>query len=98
MAITAILEVEIKPDNTDAAKVVLARVVAETRLFDGCLGVEAFESPDSPNRWILFERWESAEHDAAYRSFRAGPGAITDLGEHLAAAPKLTMYTTAVDI
>jgi quinol monooxygenase YgiN len=49
-------------------------------------------APD-PARWLLIEKWESEEHDAAYRTFRAGPGAITDLGPLLAGAPVLTKYT-----
>lgn len=98
MTITAVLELEIKFDSIEAATQVLSRVVAETRLFDGCLSVEAYESPDSPDHWILFERWESVEHDAAYRRFRAGPGAVSDLGQYLASAPKLTMHTDIVEI
>lgn len=38
------------------------------------------------------EKWESEQHDAAYREFRAGPGAITELGPLLAGAPKLTYF------
>ncbi|NLE79554.1 MAG: antibiotic biosynthesis monooxygenase, partial [Rhodococcus sp.] len=37
-------------------------------------------------------KWQSQEHDTAYRKFRAGEGAITDLGPLLAGAPKLTHF------
>ncbi|OAK56235.1 putative quinol monooxygenase [Rhodococcoides kyotonense] len=98
MTVTAVLELDIRPENAVAAQTILRRVLAETRAFEGCLGIDVFEDPDTANRWVCFERWASAEHDAAYRAFRAGPGAITDLGEHLSAAPKLAIYNHEVDV
>ncbi|MGB3172181.1 MAG: antibiotic biosynthesis monooxygenase, partial [Rhodococcus sp. (in: high G+C Gram-positive bacteria)] len=74
-------------------KVVLARVLTETRAFDGCQGVDVLVDADNEAHWIAYERWDSAEADAKYREFRAGEGKITDLGPLLAGAPALTKYT-----
>lgn len=98
MSTFAVLELEFKPDELDAARTVLRRVLSETRGFDGCLGVEGFQDPENGARWVLFERWASAEHDAAYRTFRAGPGAVTDLAALLAAAPLLKVFTEPVSV
>lgn len=98
MSTIAVLDLEFKPDQLDAARTVMRRVLVETRNFDGCLGVEAFQDPENSARWVLFERWASPEHDAAYRTFRAGPGAITDLATLLAAAPSLKMFTEPIPI
>jgi hypothetical protein len=43
---------------------------------------------------VLSETWESAEHDRAYREWRAGAGA-SNLGSVLAAAPRLNVFTLA---
>jgi hypothetical protein len=43
---------------------------------------------------VLHERWESADHDRAYRQWRAGAGA-SNLGSVLAAPPKLNVFTLA---
>jgi hypothetical protein len=43
---------------------------------------------------VVYETWESAEHDRAYREWRAGAG-TTNLGSVLAAAPKLNVFTLA---
>jgi quinol monooxygenase YgiN len=94
MMITATLELRLKPEMLEEARTVLARVLRETRAFDGNLGVDVLVDRDDPAHWIAYETWESAEHDAAYREFRAGPGQITDLGPLLAAAPVLTTFTT----
>ena len=40
MSLTALLELEFKPDALDDAKKVMERVLGETREFDGCLGIE----------------------------------------------------------
>ncbi|MFF0816946.1 putative quinol monooxygenase [Rhodococcus sp. NPDC003318] len=93
MAVIAVLELTFKPETLDKAKEVMTRVLAETRAFDGCVRVDAVVDAKDPNVLRFVETWESAEHDAAYRKFRAGEGAITDLGPLLAGAPSLTLGT-----
>lgn len=92
MAITATLELRLDPSKLDDARTVLGRVLAETRAFDGNLGVDVLVDANDPAHWIAYETWESIEHDRAYREFRAGTGAITDLGPLLAARPALTWF------
>lgn len=94
MALTALLELEFKADALGDAKTVMDRVLGETRAFDGCEGIEILVDQKNEARWVVVEKWQSAEHDKAYRKFRAGEGAITDLGPLLAGAPKLTHYTS----
>ena len=57
----------------------LRRVLAETRAFDGCRGVTVIQDSADPAHLVAVEQWESLEHDAAYRAWRAGDGAIPDL-------------------
>ncbi|MDJ0393708.1 antibiotic biosynthesis monooxygenase [Rhodococcus sp. G-MC3] len=93
MAIIALLDLKLKAETLDDAKTVLGRVLTETRAFEGCLGVDVLVDEDDETHWIAYERWESAEADAKYREFRAGPGKTTELGLLLAGAPGLTKYT-----
>lgn len=95
MAIIALLDLKLKADVLDDAKVVLGRVLTETRAFDGCLGVDVLVDADDETHWIAYERWESAEADAKYREFRAGPGKTTELGPLLTGAPGLTKFSVA---
>ena len=92
MAIIATLELRFDPTKLDEARTVISRVLAETRAFDGNLGVDVLVDSNDPAHWIAYETWESPEHDAAYREFRAGPGAIADLGPLLAGRPALTWF------
>ncbi|MET0468097.1 MAG: antibiotic biosynthesis monooxygenase [Aeromicrobium sp.] len=93
MTVTATLELRFKPELLDEARTLLRRVLEETRAFDGNEGVDVLVDVDDPAHWIAYERWASAEHDAAYRTFRAGPGEITEMGPLLADRPVLTWFT-----
>jgi quinol monooxygenase YgiN len=93
MALIATLELRFDPSRLDDARVVINRVLSETRAFDGNLGVDVLVDANDPGHWIAHETWESPEHDAAYRAFRAGPGQVTDMAPLLVAAPVLTWFT-----
>ena len=95
MALIAMLDLKFKPDMVDDAKVVLAKVLADTRAFGGCQGVDVLVDADDETRWIAYERWVSAEADAKYREFRAGEGKVTELGPLLAGAPVLSKFTVS---
>lgn len=96
MVVIAALELRFKPDSLDAAREVLADVLATTRAFEGCRGVEVLIDAHDPAHWIAHEVWESMEHDAAYRAFReTAEGSVAGLGPLLAGAPVLTHFTVA---
>jgi heme oxygenase (mycobilin-producing) len=48
-----------------------------------------------PAHVVLYETWESVEHDRAYRAWRASAEGTSELGSILAAAPTLTLFTIA---
>ena len=98
MAVTSILDMHFKPDSIDEVPAILRRILEETRGFDGCLGVTVIEDKDDPTHLIAVEQWESLEKDAAYRQWRAGDGAATDLPGLLAGAPSLTICENRSDI
>ena len=92
MAITVLLELVFKPESVAAAREVLGEALKETRNFPGALAVDVIVDEADEAHWIVYERWDSVEHDEAYRSFRAGEGKITDLPPLLAAPPVKTRY------
>jgi quinol monooxygenase YgiN len=91
MPSTALLEVRLKPDSVDEGLEVLHGVLEETRAFDGCLGVTVIQDASDPTHLVAIEEWESLEKDAAYREWRAGDGAPTQMAAILAGAPSLTI-------
>ncbi len=95
MAITSILDLQLKADALDHADEVIHATLVDTRAFPGCLGVTVLVDSADPTHVTLLETWESAEHDAAYRRWRATREGASGLGTLLAAAPTLTLFTVA---
>jgi quinol monooxygenase YgiN len=95
MAITAILDLQLKPEAVETASEVIHETLAATRAFPGCYHVAVLVDSDDPAHVVLYETWESVEHDHAYRAWRATPEGASRLGSILAAVPKLTLFTVA---
>ncbi len=98
MASTALLELRLKPDSLAEALPIIHRILDETRAFDGCLGVTVVRDKDDPAHVVAIEEWESLEKDAAYRAWRAGDGAATDLPALLDGAPNLIIAEVRSDL
>ena len=95
MAITATLDLRLKADRLETAFEVIHETLAATRVFPGCLGVSVLVDSADPVHVILLETWESAEHDNAYRKWRATAEGASELGSVLAAPPSLALFSVA---
>jgi quinol monooxygenase YgiN len=95
MPVTVLLELRFKPESVGEAAEVFRRELVKTRAFAGNLVTDVIVDEDDPAHWVIYESWESVEHDEAYRSFRAAEGKITDLPPLLAAPPVKTRYTAS---
>ena len=94
MPITVTLELRLKPEAVGAARDVMGRALQDTRAFAGNLGTDVLVDQDDETHWLIYELWETVEHDEAYRAFRAGEGRLTELPPLLAAPPVKTRYVT----
>ena len=92
MPITVLLEIRLKPESVAEARELMGRELQTTRAFDGNLTTDVIADENDPRHWIIYERWESIEHDEAYRTYRAGEGKIEALPAMLAAPPVKTRY------
>ena len=95
MPISVILELRLKPEAVPAARDLMRRTLQVTRAFEGNLGIEVLVDQDDEAHWIIYELWDTVEHDEAYRRFRAGEGKVTELPPLLAAPSVKTRYATA---
>ncbi|MET3805973.1 quinol monooxygenase YgiN [Nakamurella sp. UYEF19] len=96
MPVIALLELRLKPESLPGAHQLLREILADTRAFAGCEGVEVLVDNADPAHIVVHEIWASAEADAAYRAWRAGDGA-SNLGSILTGAPVLTVLTAYTD-
>lgn len=95
--ITSILDVRIAPEHADEALAAIEETLVATRAFDGCLGVDILVDTTDAAHFVLLERWESLEHDDAYRAWRATGAARNRMREIAAEPPVLTRLVAATD-
>jgi quinol monooxygenase YgiN len=94
MSVTVILELRFKPESVSDGREVMGRALQDTRAFDGNLRTDVLVDEDDEAHWLIYELWDTVEHDEAYRRFRAGEGKLTQLPPLLASAPVKTRYNT----
>jgi quinol monooxygenase YgiN len=95
MPVTVMLELRLKPDAVSAALELMHRTLQDTRAFDGNLRTDVLVDDNDEAHWVIYELWETVEHDEAYRKFRAGEGRVAELPPMLAAPPVKTRYVTS---
>jgi quinol monooxygenase YgiN len=95
MTVTVILELRFKPDEVAAGRELMGRALQDTRAFDGNVRTDVLVDDDDEAHWLIYEIWETIDHDEAYRRFRAGEGKLTQLPPLLAAPPVKTRYVTS---
>ncbi len=66
MPITAMLELELKPESVPATRR-HAPSASRHPAFDGNLGTDVLVDQDGEAHWINYQRWETVEHEEAYR-------------------------------
>ncbi|MEI7714893.1 MAG: antibiotic biosynthesis monooxygenase [Mycobacterium sp.] len=94
MPVTVTLELKIKPDAVTAARELMGRALQDTRAFAGNLETTVLVDEDDDAHWLIYELWDTVDHDEAYRAFRAGKGKLTELPPLLAAPPVKIRYVT----
>jgi quinol monooxygenase YgiN len=94
MSVTVILELRFKPESVADGREVMGRALQDTRAFDGNLRTDVLVDEDDEAHWLIYELWDTVDHDEAYRRFRAGEGKLTQLPPLLASAPVKTRYST----
>ena len=94
MTVTVTLELRFSPDAVAAGRELMGRALQDTRAFDGNVRTDVLIDEDDETHWLIYELWDTVEHDEAYRRFRAGEGKLTQLPPLLAAPGVKTRYTT----
>ena len=76
------------------SKLPCGRGLAATRAFPGCIGVDVLVDTEDEAHLLLIEKWESIEHDQAYRDWRATDAGASALST-IVASRSLTRFVAA---
>ena len=92
MSMHVTLELTAVDGKADEMIAVFKKHLPDTRARKGCEFVTVHQDQANPNQIFLVERWATREDDEAYRAWRAGDGAITEMAGLVAAAPVLRYF------
>ena len=70
------------------------RGLVATRAFPGCIGVDVLVDTEDEAHLLLIQKWESIEHDQAYRDWRATDAGASALST-IVASRSLTRFVAA---
>jgi quinol monooxygenase YgiN len=81
MAITSLLDIQLRPDAPSDAEARITAVLSQTRARPGFVSADVVRDLNDPRHLVVIEVWESVEADDAYRAWRATPDGASELGE-----------------
>jgi quinol monooxygenase YgiN len=81
MAITSLLDIQVRPDAPADAEARITAVLSATRARPGLISADVVRDLDDPRHLVVLEVWESLEADDAYRTWRATPEGANELRE-----------------
>ena len=95
MAVKVLLELKAKPGTGDSLLETFRSILPDTRVYDGCIGVDVLRGQDDKDTLVLVETWESRAHYEKYFAWRQETGLVARLGEAVAGPPNLRYFDVA---
>ena len=92
MACTVILEAKAKQGTGNDLLATFKEVLPGTRSYDGCLGVDTYQSQDDSDVLIMVEKWESRAHYDKYLGWRQETGVLESLAAALESPPSIRYF------
>ncbi len=93
MAEKMILEIPVHPEKRDELIAIMKGALPDTRAYDGNLGIEMWTPEDDSGTLMIFEVWETREHQGRYLQWRTETGLVEVLGPFLSGALKIRWLT-----
>ena len=93
MLFEVILELNAKPDQSQALKNWLETNLPDTQAFDGCAAVHALEHEENSSHIVLIGFWRSRKQWEQYFEWRKDRGDFETLAPMLQSEPKVQCYT-----
>ena len=95
MSVTVLLEATVKPEEISNMKSYLAKVLPESRTYDGCQGFDLYFNTEKKGDMVLVEHWDSRAHHEKYLGWRTETGVMDKLGGMLAGPPSIRYFDRA---
>ena len=96
MSVIVLVNLNVKEESVDELKKYFKEILPDTRSFEGCQGVQLYQSKESPTKMTIHAKWESEEAQKKYMSWRMDTGALDKLIPMLTEPPNLE-FNNVVD-
>ena len=92
MSVVVIMNLTVKEESLDEVKKYFKEILPDTRSFDGCEGVQLYESKEKRTKLTIHAKWVSEEAQKKYIEWRMETGALEKLMPMLSDPPSMQMY------
>ena len=92
MSVLVLLEVQVKPEAIADMKSYLAKILPETRAYDGCQGIDVYTNTEDKGNFVAVEYWNTRTQHQKYSTWRAEKGDMDKIGTMTAGPPKIRYY------
>ena len=92
MSVIVIMSLTVKDDRLDELKKYFKEILPDTRSFEGCQGVQLYESKDEPTKLTIHARWVSEDAQKKYIEWRMETGTLEKIMPMLSDPPNMQMY------
>jgi quinol monooxygenase YgiN len=92
MSVIAIVSLDVKKELVEELKKYFKEILPDTRSFEGCQGVQLYESQESPTKMTIHAKWTSEEAQKKYMEWRIDNGSLEKIIPMLSEHPNLQLY------
>ena len=92
MSVIVLVNLDVKKERLEELKKYFKEILPDTRSFEGCQGVQMYESKESPTKMTIHAKWVSEEAQKKYTSWRIDTGALDKVIPMLSEPPSLEFY------
>ena len=92
MGVLVLVEGPVKTEDIPKMKSYMAEILPDTRVYDGCKGVELYFNMENKDSMILVEYWDSRAHHEKYVGWRTETGVMGKIGSMLAGQPSIRYF------
>ena len=92
MTCQVILEFKAKQDSIEGVRTFFREILADTRAYEGCVGLNVTQNQDDPAEFVLVQQWDKRANYEAYLKWRMESGAMDAFTVMIDGEPKIRFF------
>jgi len=92
MSIIVIMNLTVNDESLEEVKKYFKEILPDTRSFEGCQGVQLYESEEEPTKLTIHAKWISKEAQKKYIEWRMETGTLEKLMPMLSDPPNMQVH------